>query len=283
MRKMLVLGVVWMAAMLQAMVARADTSACCAGWGPNGYAQCTVGQAPCTTTSVAVSYALPDGGSCGSGAFGCLVTAWPLCCEESCTGASECVAGAPSPVPSCCDGYCGPHELCSPPPDPIVCTQVPGNPLCMSGPVEVAACCSASELVVPAAIVAGGYEWTVSPWESAGPARQGNANELASQDAASPPATVDAGFDAGASCLPTTCEAQHATCAQIPDGCGGTLDCFGQACAQGGGCNAAPASPADVTSGLLIALGLAAGRRNLRKRALSRWRCEGVRGERHPI
>src|SRR5262249_5988534 len=34
------------------------------------------------------------------------------------------------------------------------------------------------------------------------------------------------------SCVPTTCEAQHASCGIIPDGCDGTLDC--------GPCAAAP-------------------------------------------
>ncbi|MGA7122404.1 MAG: hypothetical protein WBY94_20040 [Polyangiaceae bacterium] len=57
---------------------------------------------------------------------------------------------------------------------------------------------------------------------------------------ASSSAIVDASISAdgaGTPCVPTTCAAQHETCAVIPDGCGGTLNCLTSACSQGGGCS----------------------------------------------
>jgi hypothetical protein len=102
------------------------------------------------------------------------------------------------------------------------------------------------------------------PNESA--AQYGAAQEGASA-APNDAATVSEG--GATSCVPTTCAAQHQTCAVIPDGCGGTLDCVTVACSQGGGCSATPIA-ADVASshrGLLSVLALAFTRWRWRRRS----------------
>jgi hypothetical protein len=101
-------------------------------------------------------------------------------------------------------------------------------------------------------------------------------NESASQNGAAQDGESGAlndgatGSEAGAtSCVPTTCAAQHQTCAVIPNGCGGMLDCITDACSQGGGCSATPmaAHVASSHRGLLSALVLAVTRWRWRTRS----------------
>jgi hypothetical protein len=76
--------------------------------------------------------------------------------------------------------------------------------------------------------------------------------------------------DGGAACVPTTCEAQNVTCAEISDGCGGTLDCASNCSSQAQACSAAggiwPTNGTSRCTGPLILLGLAGAWRLRRKR-----------------
>jgi hypothetical protein len=77
--------------------------------------------------------------------------------------------------------------------------------------------------------------------------------------------------DSGVTCVPTTCAEQNATCAEIPDGCGGTLDCASDCSSEAQACSTAvPLNATDPTSRcmrpLLILLGLAGAWQLRRKR-----------------